>query len=186
MPTINQLYQSRNKSDQRNRPRSRAVRPPKFLQRSIDKRQWWSTGVTSTQNTIVTPDANFGTRLLSIPTTLTSSRKLSTRFASRSNLRAGSPASQDRNPPISLWNVASHGTGISYLSGTTEQDEGPLSPGWPFTRASSTLPGRSRTASRALLTENSRYSATASGNREAVTIAYVEVDDIQATQGPRI
>ncbi|KAJ4388800.1 hypothetical protein N0V93_006260 [Gnomoniopsis smithogilvyi] len=40
MPTINQLYQSRNKSDQRNRPRSRAIQNIKFLKKSDYKRHF--------------------------------------------------------------------------------------------------------------------------------------------------
>lgn len=218
MPTINQLYQSRNRSDQRNRPRSRANRSPKFIKRSNDKRHWWTDGFTSTQNTIATPGTNYGTELSSVPippqklsarqdvqgqyapahpsappssvprkTAQVSSRHLSTRSASISTLLAGSFESQDRNPPIKLWIGAPqpHGNDMSYSSGPLEHDEDPSSPGWPFPRTASRLPDMARTASREPLYDYARCAVIEPSDVEAAAMTHVELDEVQAIQGPK-
>lgn len=230
MPTLSQLYQNRNKSDQRNTPRSRAARSLNFLQRSDDKRQWWSEGADSTtQNTIATPAANFGSP--SIPlryqdsrTTRTtqgsrshqsssllqsgapspsltrtsqtnSSRKLSTRFTSRSTLSRETTTSQDRSPPMTLTNATAHGAEKNYLPGTITGEQLPLSPPaaaeWPFTRASRTLPHRAATASSEPLhahgaaTSSGSFGMGASGDVESGARPYVDVDEIQVAQSPK-
>lgn len=234
MPTLSQLYQSRNKSDQRNTPRSRAQRHLTFLQRSDDKRQWWSEGADSTtQNTTATHAANFGSKLPSIPlryqssrtstttttqgsrshqsssllrsgppsplltrtSQTTSSRKLSTRFTSRSTLSPGTTTSQDRSPPMTLTNVTTRGAEESYLPGTIDGEQLPASPPaaeWPFTRASRTLPDRAATASSeplhghgAATTSSGWFSMGAPGDLESGARPYVNVDEIQVAQSPK-
>lgn len=81
MPTISQLYQSRNKSDQRHRPRSRifGIRTPKFLKRKGEGRQWWPDGVSTTQTTFATSDINFRAKIDSIPVSVQDSSTRGTR-----------------------------------------------------------------------------------------------------------
>lgn len=100
MPTLSQLYQSRSKSDQRNKPRSQNFN---FWQKGADKRQWWSEGAYSTtRNTTATSSANFGSgsKLQSIPlryqtsrtTTTTTTTEGSRSRQSSSLLRPGAPS----------------------------------------------------------------------------------------------